>query len=160
MDPRIARREQDSRVRGRGPRLSRRELGAGSGGSQVGRRGLRGVADDRAVDVDSDLPEALGLRATSRGGHIAVQDAVTAQLGSTIRALRSFSRLRRARNSLEYPSTQTPGPSADDAKDAIRVAREVNDAAAKILDSDILSPLAGRSGAGQEISAQTRLILY
>lgn len=81
-----------------------------------------------------------GSGATSRGGHIAVQDAVLAQFGSSIRALRSFSRLRRARNSFEYPSTETPGPSEDDVKDAIRVAREVNDAAGKILESGILSP--------------------
>ena len=47
---------------------------------------------------------------------------------------------RRARNSFEYPSTETPGPSEDDVKDAIRVAREVNDAADKILESGILSP--------------------
>lgn len=86
------------------------------------------------------LLEAQGLRATSRGGHIAVQDAVIAQFGSSIRALRSFSRLRRARNSFEYPSTETPGPSEDDVKDAIQVAREVNDAARKILESEILSP--------------------
>jgi hypothetical protein len=88
----------------------------------------------------SPLLEAQGLRATSRGGHIALQDAVTAQFGSSIRALRSFSRLRRARNSFEYPSTETPGPSEDEVKDAIRVAREVNDAAGKILESAILSP--------------------
>jgi HEPN domain-containing protein len=88
----------------------------------------------------ASLLEAQGLRATSRGGHIAVQDAVTAQFRSSIRALRSFSRLRRARNSFEYPSTETPGPSDDDVKDAIRVAREVNDAVDKILESGILSP--------------------
>ena len=88
----------------------------------------------------ASLLEAQGLRATSRGGHIAVQDAVTAQFGSTIRGLRSFSRLRRARNSFEYPTTETPGPSEDDVQDAIRVAREVNDAAGKILESKILSP--------------------
>ena len=45
-----------------------------------------------------------------------------------------------ARNSFEDPSTETPGPSEDDVKDAIRVAREVNDAAGKILESGILSP--------------------
>jgi HEPN domain-containing protein len=98
------------------------------------------LAYDALRKSAASLLEAQGLRATSRRGHIAVQDAVTAQFGPTIRALRSFSRLRRARNSFEYPSTETPGPSADDVKDAIRVAREVNDAAAKILDSDILSP--------------------
>jgi hypothetical protein len=69
-----------------------------------------------------------------------VQDAAIAQFGSSIRALRSFSRLRRARNSFEYPSAETPGPSEDDVKDAIRVAREVNDAVGQILKSEILTP--------------------
>jgi hypothetical protein len=56
----------------------------------------------------ASLLEAQGLRAISRGGHIAVQDAVIAQFGSGIRALRSFSRLRRARNSFEYPGRHRP----------------------------------------------------
>ena len=98
------------------------------------------LAYDALRKSAASLLEAQGLRATSRGGHIAVQDAVTAQFGSTIRALRSFSRIRRARNSFEYPSTETPGPSEDDVKDAIRVAHEVNHAAGKILESGILSP--------------------
>jgi HEPN domain len=98
------------------------------------------LAYDALRKSAASLLEAQGLRATSRGGHIAVQDAVTAQFGSSIRALRSFSRLRRARNSFEYPSTETPGPSTDDVQDAVRVAREVNDAAGKILESGILSP--------------------
>lgn len=98
------------------------------------------LAYDALRKSAASLLEAQGLRSTSRGGHIAVQDAVIAQFGSSIRALRSFSRLRRARNTFEYPSTQTPGPSEDDVKDAIRVAREVNDAADKILESGILSP--------------------
>ena len=98
------------------------------------------LAYDALRKSAASLLEAQGLRPTSRGGHIAVQDAVIAQFGSSIRALRSFSRLRRARNSFEYPSTETPGPSEDDVQDAIRVAREVNGAASKILESEILSP--------------------
>jgi HEPN domain-containing protein len=98
------------------------------------------LAYDALRKSTASLLEAQGLRSTSRGGHIAVQDAAIAQFGSTIRALRSFSRLRRARNSFEYPSAESPGPSEDDVKDAIRVAREVNDAASKILASGILSP--------------------
>jgi hypothetical protein len=97
------------------------------------------LAYDALRKSAASLLEAQGLRATSRGGHIAVQDAVVAQFGSSIRALRSFSRLRRARNSFEYPSTETPGPSEDDVTDVIRVAREVNDAAGKILETGILS---------------------
>jgi hypothetical protein len=98
------------------------------------------LAYDALRKSAASLLEAQGLRATNRGGHIAVQDAVIAQFGSSIRALRSFSRLRRARNSFEYPSTETPGPSEDDVKDAIRVAAEVNDAVGKVLESGILSP--------------------
>lgn len=98
------------------------------------------LAYDALRKSAASLLEAQGLRATSRGGHIAVQDAASAQFGSSIRSLRSFSRLRRARNSFEYPSTETPGPSRDDVMDAIRVAREVNDAARQILESGILSP--------------------
>jgi len=55
-----------------------------------------------------------GLRATSRGGHIAIQEAVLAQFGSTVLVFRSFSRIRRARNGFEYPSTRdawASGPS-------------------------------------------------
>jgi HEPN domain-containing protein len=98
------------------------------------------LAYDALRKSAASLLEAQGLRATSRGGHIAVQDAVVAQFGSSIRALRSFSRLRRARNGFEYPSMETPGPSKDDVQDAIRVAREVNDAAGKILESGVLTP--------------------
>jgi HEPN domain-containing protein len=98
------------------------------------------LAYDALRKSSASLLEAQGLRATSRGGHIAIQDAVIAQFGTSIRALRSFSRLRRARNSFEYPSAETPGPSEDDVKDAIRVAREVNEAADKVLESGIISP--------------------
>ena len=66
------------------------------------------LAYDALRKSAAGLLEAQGLRPTSHGGHIAVQDAVIAQFGSTIRALRSFSRLRRARNTFEYPSTETP----------------------------------------------------
>lgn len=52
------------------------------------------------------LLEAQGLRATSRGGHIALRDAVAAQFGSLAggQALRPFDRLRRRRNDIEYPA--------------------------------------------------------
>ncbi len=63
-----------------------------------------------------------GLRATSRGGHIAIQDAVGAQFGTTVRAFKSFGRLRRARNNFEYPSTDTSGPTPDDVRDALATA--------------------------------------
>jgi HEPN domain-containing protein len=120
---------------------ARRHLATAAAAESIGDLpGAYQLAYDALRKSAAGLLEAQGLRATSRGGHIAVQDAVTAQFGSSIRALRSFSRLRRARTSFEYPSTETPGPSGDDVKDAIRVAREVNDAADKVLQSGILSP--------------------
>jgi hypothetical protein len=88
----------------------------------------------------ASLLAVQGLRATSRGGHVAVQDAVIAQFGPSVRVLRSFSRIRRARNSFEYPDTATAGPSTDDAADAIAAATQARDAAITILDQNLLSP--------------------
>ena len=81
-----------------------------------------------------------GLRATSRGGHIAIQDAVTAQFGSTVRPFKSFNRIRRARNSFEYPDSDTAGPIQADVDDAIHVATQGLEAAATILERDLLTP--------------------
>ncbi len=81
-----------------------------------------------------------GLRATSRGGHLAVQEAVVAQFGSTVRVFRAFGRIRRARNSFEYPSASTAGPALDDVTDAISLATQARDAAATILAQSVLTP--------------------
>ncbi|HEX9042375.1 MAG TPA: hypothetical protein VF838_15325 [Trebonia sp.] len=70
----------------------------------------------------------------------ATRHLATAAAAESAGDLPGASRIRRARNSFEYPSTETPGPSGDDVNDAIRVAREVNDAAGKILESQILYP--------------------
>ena len=88
----------------------------------------------------ASLLAAQGLRATSRGGHLAIQDAIVAQFGTSARVFRSFSRIRRARNTFEYPgSTDAPGPSAEDVADAIKVATEAHAAAVTILGQDILT---------------------
>lgn len=56
----------------------------------------------------SALLEAQGLRATSRGGHIAIRDAVLAQFAdlSGGDAFKPFDRLRRRRNTIEYPDSE------------------------------------------------------
>jgi hypothetical protein len=87
----------------------------------------------------ASLLEAQGLRATSRGGHLSVQEAVTAQFGTVVRAFRSC-RIRRARNSFEYPSTSTLGPFADDVDDAVKAATEAHSAARTILNQELLTP--------------------
>lgn len=55
-----------------------------------------------------------GLRATSQGGHLAVQEAVTAQLGRSGAVIRPFGRLRRTRNDADYPRLDSPELTADD----------------------------------------------
>jgi hypothetical protein len=97
------------------------------------------LAYDALRKSAASLLAAQGLRATSRGGHVAIQEAVLAQFGSTVRVFRSFSRIRRARNSFEYPSTAAPGPSSDDVNDAITAATQAREAAATILQQDVLT---------------------
>lgn len=81
-----------------------------------------------------------GLRATTRGGHLAVQEAAAAQFGTAVRAFRSFGRIRRYRNRFEYPDSTTSAPSLDDVQDALTTAKTVRDAAVSILDRDLLTP--------------------
>ena len=88
----------------------------------------------------ASLPAEQGLRATSRGGHIAIQEAARAQFGTTVRAFKSFGRIRRARNNFDYPSTIAPGPSPDDVRDAITTAAQARDAAVTILEQNLLTP--------------------
>jgi len=84
--------------------------------------------------------ENQGLRATSRGGHIAVRDAVSAQLDPPLGAvLRPFDRLRRRRNQVEYPSAAAPGVTADDVERDLPKVEQILDVAAKVLDQ--MSPL-------------------
>ncbi|HTX86146.1 MAG TPA: HEPN domain-containing protein [Streptosporangiaceae bacterium] len=97
------------------------------------------LAYDALRKSAASLLAVQGLRSTSRGGHIAIQEAVVAQFGSTVRVFRSFSRIRRARNGFEYPSTATPGPSADDVTDAISIATQTREAAVTILEQDLLT---------------------
>lgn len=97
------------------------------------------LAYDALRKSAASLLAVQGLRATSRGGHIAVQDAVLAQFGASVPAFRSFARIRRARNTFEYPSATTPGPSAEDVNDAVGSATAVYEAAQTVLDQNLLT---------------------
>lgn len=69
--------------------------------------------------------ENQGLRPTSRGGHIAVLEAVSAQLDPPMgKVLRPFDRLRRLRNTAEYPRPDTPPFTA---KDVLRDSPKIGD---------------------------------
>ena len=118
---------------------SRHLATAGAALSSGDLSGAYQLAYDALRKSAAGLLAVQGLRATSRGGHVAVQEAVLAQFGSTVRAFRSFGRIRRARNSFEYPSTVTPGPSADDVTDAITAATQARQATVTILEQDLLT---------------------
>jgi hypothetical protein len=59
------------------------------------------LAYDAARHACCSLLAQQGLRATSKGGHYAVEQVVRAQFGPMFR---EFGTLRRRRNELEYPS--------------------------------------------------------
>jgi hypothetical protein len=113
---------------------ARRHLvSAGTAAASGDLSGAYQLAYDALRKSAASLLAAQGLRATSRGGHIAIQEAAVAQFGTTVRVFRSFGRIRRARNGFEYPSTATHGPSADDLTDAITIATQIREAAVTIL---------------------------
>lgn len=69
-----------------------------------------------------------GLRATSRGGHVAVQHAIEAQLGRMRHVIKSFSRLRITRNEADYPSEEHPPLAATDVREDLPAASDIVDA--------------------------------
>lgn len=71
-----------------------------------------------------------GLRATQKGGHLAVEHAVRAQFGANFAA---YGTLRRRRAELEYPAY--PGEKIDqnELTEAINTTTHIIDAAAKLL---------------------------
>jgi hypothetical protein len=71
-----------------------------------------------------------GLRATTSGGHYAVERTVRAQFGD---GFRPFGLLRRRRNELEYPHLPSDAASTEEAQEAAEVARQLITAAAMIL---------------------------
>lgn len=93
------------------------------------------TAYDAARKACASLLETQGLRATSRGGHIAVRDAAMAQFerlpGGEV--FRSFDRIRRRRNDLEYVAA---GEGVDPAEleEAILRVSAIVDFAEKVID--------------------------
>jgi hypothetical protein len=90
---------------------------------------------DAARKSCAALLEAQGLRATSRGGHVAVRDAVEAQFSGLMGgdALRSFDRLRRRRNDIEYPEGDA-GVDVDEVDEALERAEVIVAYAARVID--------------------------
>jgi len=81
----------------------------------------------------SALLAVQGPRATTRGGHVAVQE----QFG---RVFAPFARMRRRRRDSEYPDLDTPNITEADADEGIRKAAEMVEAAARLLETGRLTP--------------------
>lgn len=97
---------------------------------------------DAARKASAALLAIQGLRATTRGGHIAVIDAVRAQFNDRggMEVFGRLHRLRRRRNTTEYPDAESPTVTEDDAKQALDTAQEVVGAAKRLIASERLDP--------------------
>jgi HEPN domain len=90
---------------------------------------------DAARKALAAILENQGLRATSRGGHIAVLEAVTAQLDPPLGAvLRPFDRMRRRRNDAEYPRNSVQSFTPQDARRDKAKATEILTLAHGVID--------------------------
>ncbi len=91
------------------------------------------IAYDAARKALAAVLLIQGLRPTRHGGHIAVTDALTAQLDPPSRIGRQVDRIRRLRNDNEYPDAGTPLATPRDAADAITVATDAVQAVRLVL---------------------------
>jgi hypothetical protein len=93
------------------------------------------LAYDAARMALTAVLENEGLRPTSRGGHLAVVDAITAQLDPPLGAdVRAVNRLRLRRNRLEYPVGSEPTVTPDELVEALVKVDAVIGLASRVLD--------------------------
>jgi len=79
--------------------------------------------------------ENQGLRPTTRGGHLAVYQAIRVQLDPPMgQMLRPFDRMRRQRHDAEYPAAGSPQVGADDVREDAAKAAAIVDLAERVLD--------------------------
>ncbi|GIG24555.1 hypothetical protein [Cellulomonas denverensis] len=115
---------------------ARRHLASAVATAEGDPEGAYGVLYDAGRKALWAVLANQGLRPTTRGGHIAVYQAVRAQLDPPLgSALRPFDRMRRQRNELEYPAVDTPTLSARDVLDDVPKIEAIVDLAAGVLDS-------------------------
>jgi HEPN domain len=93
------------------------------------------LAYDGARKALTAILENQGLRPTTRGGHLAVLEAVRAQVDPPMgRILRQFNRMRTRRHDAEYPPTDAPEITASDVQEAQATAVSLIDLASRVLD--------------------------
>jgi len=88
------------------------------------------LADDAARFACIALLAQQGLRATTSGGHYAVEQSVRAQFGD---GFRPFGALRRRRNELEYPHLPAGTATSEEAGHAAGTAQRLIAAASQLL---------------------------
>ena len=110
---------------------------ANNGDSNIGMWFLK----DGTIDCNATTGGNQTFTGAHQDGDLLVVSSFTNGGGTaTVQAFRSFGRIRRTRNNLEYPDTDTPDPTGDDVADAITTGRNARNAAATILDQDVLTP--------------------
>jgi uncharacterized protein (UPF0332 family) len=109
---------------------------------EIDEAGAYQLAYDAARKACAALLAQQGLRATTRGGHVAVQDTVQAQFGGKggMAAFGSIPRMRRKRAASEYPNMDTPTTTTEEAREAIETAQAVLAAAKSLLASGNVRP--------------------
>src|ERR1700722_17365191 len=88
------------------------------------------LAHDAPPFACASLLAQQGMRATTSGGHYAVERAVRAQFGP---GFRPFGDLRRRRNESEYPRLPADTASEDEAAQATEIARQLITATKALL---------------------------
>lgn len=79
--------------------------------------------------------ENQGLRPTTRGCHLAVYDAVRAQLDPPMgKIVQPFDRMRRQRHDAEYPPADSPKLTPADIREDVPKAADIIDLAQRVLD--------------------------
>jgi hypothetical protein len=89
------------------------------------------LAYDAARFACVGLLAQQGLRPTTKGGHYAVQDAVSRQFGATFS---SYTVMRRRRNELEYPDFPDETVEPEEAAQAVSSSKAIIGAAEKLVE--------------------------
>lgn len=114
---------------------ARRHLASSEATTDTDPTGSFALAYDAGRKALASILENQGLRATSSGGHIAIEDAARAQLVPPMQAeVNQFGWLRKLRNSSQYPSHENPMADNEDAATAREYAAALIDMEAKALD--------------------------
>jgi hypothetical protein len=113
---------------------ARRHVDSAAKTCQSDPEGAYGVLYDAARKAMWAVLANQGLRPTTRGGHLAVYHAVTAQLDPPMgQQLRPFDRMRRQRHDAEYPRLDSPELTPDDIHDDLPKIRAIVEIADRVL---------------------------